>query len=391
MGIREFFGLAKTELKTEIIKPITDVKAFSYQQDVSEPVDNVIKTSKGYLYGINGLFPQELNYLYNKSPLHAAVLNFKKLLTSGNGYLIVGDSALTGSDRVGLNQLTNQFDKMMQEVTMDLFIHSRVCIKVLWNKDNTKIIKLERISPEKIHINDLNDEMCPTSFLYNWDWQQYNKFPTKKYYRYDKQDKENKCQLFFYQVTSPGMKLYSEPSYISALNWVVLDSSMSDYHKANISNSINPSVLIQYYEKPGTREEKQQVLYDLNQSFAGARKAGRAFVTFSDGKELAPTVTQMEPNKLDKTFLSLTDTIQRQVLYAHNINPALLGLKTAGSLGSSTEVQDGYKLFNATVIQPSQLELECIYNTFLSANDFSVKLKLKEPTLFDVVPEVPKP
>ena len=372
------------KLKSEIVRTFPDLKTFSLDRDYIIPADWVQKTSKGYLFGPDGLFPQELNYLYSKSPLHTSIINFKKLLASGNGYEVIGNELLDGKSKVGLNQLTNQFDKMLPQITMDLFIHSRICIKVTWNTDHTKIIKLDRLAPEKIRIYDVDEEMMPKEFLYNWDWSNSTKYPTKKYPIYDRLEKDNHCQLFFYQIETPGMKLYSEPSYVSALNWITLDSSMSDYHKANITNSLNPSLLIQYFEKPGTKEEKQQVLVDLNNSFAGAKKTGRVLVTFSDGKDLAPTITQMEPNKLDKTFLQLVDTIQRQILYAHQVNPALLGLKTPGSLGGADEIQDGYKLFNATIIQPSQLELETIMNTFITENGLTVKLKLREPNLFDV-------
>lgn len=365
----------------------TTLQTFSYNVDYSQPIEWMQKTSRGYLFGINGMYPQELNALYHKSPLHASILNFKKLLSVGNGYSIEGLS-LDGMAKISLNQLTNQFDMLMNDVAMDLFIHSRVCLKITWNKDNTKILKIERISPDKIHINDIDEEMNPIDFLYNWDWNFYSKYPTKKYPKFDPYNKTDKVQLYMYQVNSPGMRLYAEPSYQSALNWVVLDAEMSQYHKANILNSINPSILIQYFEKPGTKEEKQQVLMDLNNSFAGARKTGRAMVTFSDGKELAPTVTQMEPNQLDKTFLSLTDTIQRQICYAHQIDPQLLGLKTPGSLGNSGEFLYSFNLFNSTVIQPAQYELECIFNKFIAINGLGVKLKFNEPDIVDFLPTV---
>ncbi len=368
-----------------VAKSVDAIQTFNINVDYSNPVEYLNKTARGYLFGINGFFPQELNRLYHQSPLHSAIINFKKLLTVGNGYSI-DISKLDGNAKISVNQLTNQFDEIINEVGMDLFIHSRICLKITWNKDNSKILKVERISPDKIHINDVDEEMKPLNYLYNWDWTYPNKYETKKFAAFDSYNKKDKVQLYMYQVESPGMKLYADPSYQSALNWVVLDSEMSQYHKANILNSLNPSILIQYYEKPGTREEKQQVLYDLNSSFAGARKTGRAMVTFSDSKDLAPSVTQMDPNKLDKTFLSLTDTIQRQICYAHQIDPQLLGLKTPGSLGNSGDFLYSFNLFNSTVIQPAQLIIECILNKFLVINGISVKVKINEPDIVKLFP-----
>jgi phage portal protein BeeE len=156
---------------------------------------------------------------------------------------------------------------------------------------------------------------------------------------------------------------------------------MSEYHKSNIRNSINPSILIQFYEKPGSDEEKQMIVRELNNSFAGARKTGRSMITFSDGKDLSPTVTQMEANKLDKTFLSLTDTIQRQICYSHQIDPMLLGLKTPGSLGNSGEFLYSFNLFNASQIQPAQRQIENILNKFIQVNGLGVTIELNEPSI----------
>lgn len=382
MKLKDFFtGKKEVEFKQlETTNKMTELQSFGIQTDYSQPIEYTPKTARGYLYGVNGMFPQELNRLYHQSPLHSAILNFKRLLTTGNGYSIIGN--LDGMQMILLNQLTLQFDEFLNDISMDYFIHSRICLKITWNSDNSKILKLERISPEKIRINNVNENHKPTSFLYNWDWMQTTRYETIEYAAFDTYNKKDKCQIYQYEMKSPGMRLYAEPTYQSGLNWVVLDSEMSQYHKANILNSVNPSILLQYYEKPGTQEEKQQVLYDLNTSFAGARKTGRAFVTFSDGKDLAPTVTQMEANKLDKTFLSLTDTIQRQIAYSHQIDPSLMGLKTPGSLGNSSEKADSYKIFNASVIQPAQSTIEYILNNFIKINGLGVKIKLNETDLF---------
>lgn len=385
---RNFFSrffLSKPIEKTEIFqtfkKEVSTANAFDITTDYGVPYNSVFRTSKGYLFGVDGFFPQQLDLLYSNSPLHSAIINFKKLLSVGNGLTVDGFDKADGKTKIAINQLTVQFDEMLSDIAMDLIIHSAIAIEVHWNSDFTKILKIERVSPDKIRINEVNYKMEPISFLYNWDWVNSSRYPTRELSVFSPLSKKEKCQLLFFQVKSPGMKLYAEPTYQSALPWVILDAEMAQYHKANIINSLNPSMLIQYFEKPGSGEEKQQVLFDINNSFAGARKTGRAMITFSDGKELAPTVTQMEPNKLDKTFLQLTDTIQRQICYAHGIDPQLLGLKTPGSLGNSGELAYAYEIFNASQIQPLQKEIEKIFNKIMVSNGLANKVSLNEPTI----------
>ncbi len=86
----------------------------------------------------------------------------------------------------------------------------------------------------------------------------------------------------------------------------------------------------------------------------------------------------MDPNKLDATFLSLTDTIQRQICYSHQLDPQLLGLKTPGSLGNSGDFIYSFNLFNQTIIQPAQRELESIFNTFIAINGIGSKLRFND-------------
>jgi len=279
---------------------------------------------------------------------------------------------------IAINQLTTQIDTQINEVGMDYFLHYRIHFLITWNADNTKIIKIKRLAPQSVHINDVNAQMEPINFLYSWDWKNISKYPMIKYAAFDQSNKTDKEQIFMWQGHSPSKRIYVEPSYISALSWVVIDAEQALYHKSNIQQSLNPSMLIQFYEKPGTPEEKQVILNGINQSFSSAKNAGRAMVTFADGKDLAPTVTMMNPNMLDKTFLTLCDTIGRNLCYAHSIDPQLLGLKTPGSLGNSGELEYSYNIFNQSQIQPAQRVIEKIYNTFLAINGLGVKLKLED-------------
>jgi hypothetical protein len=392
MGIFDRFSSKKIETP----KPIqVDKKNNSSLQTFNLNIDyntmsyqDLMKGPRGYQFGSNGLYPQELNQFVTKSPLHNAILNLKKLLTVGNGYSIEGADTLSMKDKITLNQLTNQFDGCINELAMDLFIHSRICLKITWNDDNTKIIKLKRVSPDKIRINDVNAEMEAINYLYNWDWVYYTKYPIIKYPKFDQANKAEKVQLLQYQVESPGMRLYAEPSYQSALNWIILDAEMSNYHRSNIVNSINPSMLIKFFFEPETIEEQQAIIRGIHNSFAGTSNTGKLLTTFSPDRDSAPDIEQLEPNKLDATFLQLTDSIQRQVSYAHQINPILLGLKTSGSLGNATEFPYAFNLFNQQVIQPAQRIIETILNDLIHINGVMANIKFNDADIAKLNPTI---
>lgn len=382
MGLFNFLNINKQPITETKKVNTTGISSFEMYRSTDSAIPVQKTGQKGYTKEVE---PRLLAELYTQSPLHSSIINFKKLLTSGQGYS-VNDDNLDMTNKISLNQLTNQFDSMLNEISMDLFIYNTIAIEVTWNKDNTKIIKLERIEPNKLNISELNDKMQPLSFIYNFDWDFPSKYTTKHYPAFDVHNKKDKVQLYYYQVETPGMKIYTVPSYSSAINWIKIDKSMADYHTANIDNSLNPGMLIQFPYSPESAEEKTKILQDINQSFAGAKKAGRAMINFGADKESLPIITQLEPNKLDKTFVALTDTIQRQVCYAHGLDPQLLGLKTPGSLGNSGDFMYSFNLFNSSVIQPSQIIIENILNKFISTNGILSKIKLNEPDITKLLP-----
>ena len=375
-----FFDFNKKQQPITPEKPtLATFSAFDMNCDYTSSFETPYNSGlNGYLYGPNGLFPQELNKLYNSSALHQAIINFKKWLTVGNGYEI-DRNFLTPDQKTASFQLTNFFDKMLEGLALDLYLHNRLAIEVTWNKDNTKILKLKRIPVDKVRIKDVDHCQEPTRFVYNYDWVFATKYPKIEYPVFDQLNKNDKVQLYYFQYESPGMLYYAKPSYVSAINWIYLDAEMAEYHKANINNSLNPSLWVQYFQD-ATPEEKESVKNQWNQTFKGARKTGKVVVTFGKNKDVAPILTQMDPTKLDKTFLQLTDTIIRQICYAHETDPMLRGLKTPGSLGNSADLPYVYKIFNESVIKPTQRKLEMILDEFLIINGVPSQITLNNNT-----------
>ena len=207
---------------------------------------------------------------------------------------------------------------------------------------------------------------------------------TIPYTKYSKFNKTEKEQIKVYQILTPGVEVYSIPSYSSAGNWIWLDGQISLFQKQNLENSINPSAIIKIYENPGNKEEKEKFIQDLQTSFASARNAGKVLTFFSDGKELAPDVTIADANKLDKSFAATQENIIRNVSYSHTTNPMLMGIVTAGSLGNTEELNTAFKMFNNIYLKGTQSLLEDYLNDIIKIAGFTdskVKFKSKESYL----------
>jgi hypothetical protein len=387
LGI-EFGKAKKAEPVTQVVtSPSINQKFHSLMGNsvgIAEPYQSTRRNgSSGYYLGEDNLYPQLLNRLYMSAPLHSACINFKSLMTSGNGYT-ADEAALMANEKISWKQLDIFFKKNLNEMTTDHFLHNRVYVKLYWNEGFTKVIKFERVAPEKIRIYELKGDMSPASYLYNYDWVYSTHYKTEVIPAYDSLNKTDRVQMIEFNQKTPGFITYSTPTYQSGVNWIVTASEYSTFQKMNIIQSLSPSMLIQFYQVPGSAEEESSVLHSLNKSFGGARNAGRLMTTFSNSKEEAPTITQLEPTKLDDAFLQLSDVIQREICFAHSIDPQILGLRTPGSLGNSNELVSAIQIFQKTTIEPAQKFMDNMMNELALMNGISINIKLNNVYLLDI-------
>lgn len=106
-------------------------------------------------------------------------------------------------------------------------------------------------------------------------------------------------------------------------------------------------------------------------------------IMFSDGKDLAPDVTPVEVSNLDKQFSVLTEDLNNNIIYSHNIiSPLLLGVKTSGQLGNNNELQNAFMLLEKTVISGERKVIEDSINKFLKLNGMA-KIKIKPFVVFE--------
>ena len=68
--------------------------------------------------------------------------------------------------------------------------------------------------------------------------------------------------------------------------------------------------MINFADGIPTDEEKQEIERQMRNKFCGANNAGRFVLTFSTGKENAPSIQSLTPSDLDKQFDLLNKQIQ---------------------------------------------------------------------------------
>ena len=324
--------------------------------NLSSPYVNRFYTQTGGFvrFGEDNLYPQLLNQLYFQSAIHGAIIDFITNTVAGGGYVWKDEkvSAQQAVEQLAFDR-KHKFSKFIFTVSRDYIIHKRICILIRQNEQG-QVIKMRRLDPSTIRNTVAFDK-----YGYSPDWSrgyyEFKEFPP--YYKGCKHLES----LFVYQDETPGQDVYPIPTYNSILNWAYLDSEQSYFHKSNIQNSVFPSAVIRRPKEFGSIDEINKFKQEIHTK-TGAGNGGRVLVLTGNGFDDTPEFQQVSPNGNDALFTATAKELKDQICFAHSINPSIVGIKVAGSLGNSEELRMSYAIFQKNVVMPLRKTLTDVFN-----------------------------
>jgi len=325
-------------------------------------------------YGISNLAPQELIRLYNTSPTHRACIQSKWFGVRGESLI-----AEVGKENklIMVNSLGDTLYDIWNKSTLDFILYGGFALNIVWRKNRDLGFEIFYIDFSKIRAakSDLYDKVH--HYYYCVDWSAYKRpgFEPRKLQAFDP-NADEPSQVFYYTTHSAGNNYYGTPSYWGGATAIATEIEIYNWWYNNICNGLQPSLFVSLSPVPGP-EEREAIYQNLSNKMGGSNNAGKLFLTFSDNKDQAPIVEQIQPNSSDKQFLEMGDAVQNAILVSHQVSsPELLGILTPGKLGTSDhlEAQDH---FQNLVIKPIQTEIKVVFEKILLLRD-------KEPVKFEI-------
>lgn len=316
-------------------------------------------------FGNDNLFPQIVNQMYFQSALNGSIINYKANATIGGGYEITSnDTSAVQKVKEYTFIKKNKFNKLMRQLTKDLIMHGRVCIII---DPTMKDISIKRVGPEKVRVN-----ISKTLYTISDDWaRSVGMYEILPYYVGAKEK-----TLFVYEIDGDaGQDIYPIPQYCSALNDAFLDGEMSYLQKSNIINSIFPSFMIKLAKKFGSQDEINQFKDTINKA-KGAPNAGRIMTFVANSPEQLPTIETIPTNNNDKIFDSTLQRVDANICRAHSIDPLLMGIRVAGSLGNGNELNQSYTIFEKNVVMPLREMMEEVADELLFIAGINSTIKI---------------
>ena len=316
-------------------------------------------------YGIANLAPQELIRLYNSSPTHRASIQSKWFGVRGEELLL--ESGETNRIMM-VNSLGDTLYDIWNKCALDFILYGAFALNIVWRRDRDMGFEMYYMDLSKLRAekSDMYDKVH--HYYYSADWAFPKKFIPRKLPAFDI-TAEEPSQVFYYTTHSAGNNFYATPSYWGGATAIATEVEIYNWWYNNICNNLQPSLFVSLNNGIPDPEERQQIYENLTAKYSSSNNAGKLFLTFSDNKEQAPEITQIQPNSSDKMWIEMAGAVQQAVLTSHQISsPELLGIITPGGLGTPDhlEAQDH---FQHLVVKPIQTEIKKVFEKILTLRD----------------------
>jgi hypothetical protein len=179
--------------------------------------------------------------------------------------------------------------------------------------------------------------------------------------------KEYPVQMLYVSAYNPTT-FYSIPMYTSAINWILIDNMVSNFHIKNLKTNYFIAGMLTQQGNP-TAEEMEKFIQDFRDLYL-SDNANNAdddekmlFSWVDDIKNQKPEFTPFQSEKNDSLFQTLLDKAEAKIVYGHNAFPEIAGVNQA----SSTIGNDGGKSLYTALQAYTQLVIEPMKDVVISA------------------------
>lgn len=313
-------------------------------------------------WGVDNLYPQFLNGLYYDNPIHQGIIDQKtKFITAGGITVTDSTAEENGNSAFTLTEIVEIIAKD-NEISNAFAIH--------WKKD---------VLTDKWYALPLDYELvrCLEGLNYfevSDDWSKTSQTLEKTGYKRLKNIKnvtDEDLECIQYNIERPKQRkiekskdltanYYPAPPYSGAITSIMAGIEMDFFTFSEVINGYKGGAVIALNDGvPESEQEEDKIIKRIKEDATDRDKQGGLTILFSDGKDRAPEIHQMNGNDLDKRYIESNKEILRKIMIAHGvISPALFGVLSESMFGSKEEMEIAYKLFQENYAKARQNTIE---------------------------------
>jgi hypothetical protein len=344
-------------------------------------------------WGQDNLYPNYLVEMVSKSPAHAAIVEAKVKQIVGSGLQLLDsenkDEMAEVMKFISKSNKYESFNDIIRKIAYDYVVFGGFALNLIWSRDRSCIAEIHHVDMSCLRVQKPNcDSGEIENYYFSENWKQYMKpkFKPELIARFDTGNRIDASQILFIKPYKANILFYPHPSYIAAMNYIELDAEISNYQLNSVKNGLSPSLLINFNNGVPTLGERQELLSTIQQNFVGTEKS-KFMLFFNKSKESAVDITPISIDDIDKIYTVMNESVVQNIMTAHRVtSPALLGIPSPNTMGTSQELILASELFFNQVIGPDQVVIEEVINRILTINGWGCKIELKDiqPLSFQV-------
>ncbi len=303
---------------------------------------------KWVLYGEQNWFFQYIIDRYNGSPTNEAIINTYCELIYGKGIAINGENFVYN----GLNEIFNKREQ--KKCIADFKIFGQYAMQILRAKGGG-VAKILHIPINKLGMERADENGDINNVFYCDDWTNPNKFKPEPYPIF-KGDLTAPIMIKMVQPYRPGKVYWSDPNYLSGLQYAEMEEEISNYCINHIKSGLSFGYIINFNNGGAlSPEQKDEIERMIREKLTGSSNAGKYILSFQDGKEAEVTVVPLEVNDAHNQWEFLTKESRQQLITAHGVFPNLFGINDGGGFANNAdELNVQSKLLQDLQISPMQ-------------------------------------
>jgi hypothetical protein len=333
--------------------------------------------NKGWVeYGDDNNYFQYLIDRYNGSPTNNAIINGIIDMVYGKG-LGATDAAQKPDEYAMMMSLFSK--QTVSRVCSDFKMMGNAAFQVIYNKDHSKIVKVEHIPVETLRAERANEKGDIPAYYYAKSWDAV-KARKEEPVRIDAFGMSNNgIEILYIKPYKAGYYYYAPTDYQGSLPYADLEEEVANYHINNIKNGLAPSMLVNFNNGIPTEEDQTLIERRIADKFSGSSNAGRFILAFNDNKELAATIEPVQLSDASDQYQFLSTECTQKIMVGHRVtSPMLLGIKDNSGLGNNAEeLKTASILFDNIVIRPLQEMILDAIEQILSFNQASLNIYFK--------------
>ena len=361
--------------------------SLSFKKDYQKPDEERDRSHDFIKWGKKNDYPYFIVDLYNGSAWHQGIVKNKVTYIAGGGL-----ESTSGDLNEFIENKYSEFDmnEIAEMMAFDYELYGGFCVMGTWNRDGSRVAVWEHIDLDMVRTSE--DGL---TYYLSDDWTSMQQSPEKTNLRtisaLDTNNKEGKFIIYYKDPSKKNKKekgVYPKPPYYGGITAIQTDADISRFHMHEIANSFKSGTLISFVDGyPETYEEAEKIKQQVKGRSQSVEDAGEIVITFSDSKDKAPIVQQLNGNDLDKRYTVTEKSVQQNILVAHSVvAPSLFGVAPEGSFNAS-ESADLFEVFKKTYVDARQRRIEWMLNYMVELSGYMGTIKLRDVAPIRIAPE----